>query len=189
MASFNGTMARLGDVHEDAEKSIGEMCDSTTAQLGEVDGGTTAKIGEICDDTAAQITGILNITEKSGDALQQYLNGTLETTDCDEGLAKNILEGLKAIVKAGHELSGALKAAYETVLWAIYEVVDFVEEHPILCTVIVLGIMALLMPWAIKALGFAVTGPVAGIPPTSPVTRKIARLTLSHRIICSFVAV
>ena len=42
----------------------------------------------------------------------------------------------------------------------------FVNEHPVLVqamvTVVAIGILALLVPWAVEALGFAELGPVEG---------------------------
>jgi len=43
---------------------------------------------------------------------------------------------------------------------------EFAREHPVLCTVIVplivLGILTLLVPWALEALGFGELGPIEG---------------------------
>jgi hypothetical protein len=54
----------------------------------------------------------------------------------------------------------AMKEAFEK---AISEAVGFAREHPAYCTLIALGILvALGLPWAIEALGFAELGPLEG---------------------------
>lgn len=45
---------------------------------------------------------------------------------------------------------------------AVDKAVGFARDHPVWCAVIALGILVLLLPWALEALGFAETGPIAG---------------------------
>jgi hypothetical protein len=40
---------------------------------------------------------------------------------------------------------------------------EFAKEHPVFCTVVALGILVLLAPWAIEALGFGELGPIEGM--------------------------
>jgi hypothetical protein len=68
-----------------------------------------------------------------------------------------------AILESGKVLVGAMKETYDKVR----EVAEnFVKEHPILTavivTVIAIGILAVLVPWAVEALGFGELGPIEG---------------------------
>lgn len=53
----------------------------------------------------------------------------------------------------------AMKSAFDK---AIKEVAEFPHDHPIFCTLLALGILVVLSPWVLKALGFAELGPVEG---------------------------
>lgn len=58
---------------------------------------------------------------------------------------------------------GTMKDTYDKVREVAEE---FVKEHPVLVEVLVIvvaiGILAVLVPWAVEALGFGELGPVAG---------------------------
>ncbi|KAI9882913.1 MAG: acetate non-utilizing protein 9 [Watsoniomyces obsoletus] len=85
-----------------------------------------------------------------------------------EYLATAILSNLERLLRAANslelELSGVLKKAYDKACEAADEFKDFVKEHPIateiFCTVIAIGILAVLMPWVLGLLGFGVEGPI-----------------------------
>jgi hypothetical protein len=54
----------------------------------------------------------------------------------------------------------AIREAYDR---AVNEATEFAYDHPVFCTVLALGILAILMPWVVDAaLGFAEIGPCAG---------------------------
>ncbi len=59
---------------------------------------------------------------------------------------------------------------------------QFIKEHPalveVVITVVAIGILALLVPWAVEALGFAELGPVEGIQ--SPFTTERKKETDWH---------
>lgn len=68
---------------------------------------------------------------------------------------------------------------------------SFVHEHPVLTAVIVtivaIGILEMLMPWAIAALGFGEAGPVEG---KSGVSGKSSDdLLIRRRLVCCLVAI
>lgn len=72
-------------------------------------------------------------------------------------------DGIVAALDSGKVLVGAMKETYDKVRLVAEE---FVEEHPILTamivTVIAIGILAVLVPWAVEALGFGELGPIEG---------------------------
>ncbi|KFY04391.1 hypothetical protein V491_09368 [Pseudogymnoascus sp. VKM F-3775] len=45
---------------------------------------------------------------------------------------------------------------------AVSEASGLAHEHPYFCALIAVGILAILMPWVLEALGFAELGPVEG---------------------------
>jgi hypothetical protein len=112
--------------------------------------------------TATEIVKTIYNTEKNGEELKARLTNTIYAYSWTENLAKAVLNALDTAVREGRAMSPALKEAYDKACQAADAVGGFVKEHPIFCTVIVLGILALLMPWVIEALGFAAEGPVAG---------------------------
>lgn len=57
-------------------------------------------------------------------------------------------------------MKGPLKKAYDD---AVAAAVGFAREHPVWTTLIALGILVILLPWVIEALGFGEAGPVAGM--------------------------
>ncbi len=110
-------------------------------------------------EIAASVLDTLFTTEKNGRDLERTLNNIVSTDGWTESLAEAILSGLENALKAGAPMGQAMKEAFER---AMKEAVDFAHDHPVFCTVIALGILVLLVPWAIEALGFAELGPVEG---------------------------
>ncbi|KIX94422.1 uncharacterized protein Z520_09808 [Fonsecaea multimorphosa CBS 102226] len=112
---------------------------------------------------AASILSVLFTAEKPGRDLQDRLNDIVHTNGWYEGLAKRVLDGLIAALQAGKAMGGAIQEAYDKA-YAIGR--DFVREHPVLTaailTVVAIGILVYLAPWAIEALGFGARGPVGG---------------------------
>ncbi len=53
----------------------------------------------------------------------------------------------------------AMKEAFEK---SVKEATDFAHNHPVYFTLIALGILVILTPWAIEALGFGELGPIEG---------------------------
>ena len=88
-----------------------------------------------------------------------------------EYLAQKILTGLETVLKAGKEMNPALKGAYNEACEATKEFKEFVAEHPlatgVFCTVIAVGVLVILAPYAVEALGFGELGPIEGECPFS----------------------
>lgn len=80
--------------------------------------------------------------------------------------AQCVVNSLVDTLNTGKELSGPMKKAFEQATAAVQR---FVKEHPVLVkvtvTLVALGILAVLIPWAIEALGFGRFGPVKGTFP------------------------
>lgn len=81
-------------------------------------------------------------------------------------LALAVLDAIRAALKDGSPLREAMREAYERASEAAKGIADFAREHPLytatICAVIALGILVILAPYIIEALGFGALGPVEG---------------------------
>lgn len=121
------------------------------------------KTGLTEEDLAAEILNTIFTFEKSSEALNIHLQSIVSTTSWTESLARRILDGIVSALDSGKVLVGAMKETYDRVKDVAEE---FVKEHPVLTavivTVIAIGILVVLVPWAVEALGFGELGPVEG---------------------------
>ncbi len=115
------------------------------------------------EQVATSILCTLLTAEKSGHDLDRRLRDLVRPCGWYEGLAKRVLDGLVAAVKSGEAMGGAMKEAFDTASAAASA---FVHEHPVLtaavAVVVAIGILVLLAPLVVEALGFAELGPVEG---------------------------
>src|SRR5580698_3531969 len=84
----------------------------------------------------------------------QHLQDVVHETGWYEDLAAAVLTGLENALKAEAPMGQAVKDAYEKATQIIADVLGFAKEHPVFCTVVALGILVILAPWAIEAVGF-----------------------------------
>lgn len=115
-------------------------------------------------EVAKDVIQILRTTEKGGKGLKSKLDDAVSTTGWTESLAQAILAALATEVQS---LSSASEVFKDAVAQAKTEAFDFVKDHPIFFTIIALGVLVLLMPWVISALGFGELGPIEGELPTN----------------------
>lgn len=115
------------------------------------------------EELATRILDTLFTFEKSSDALAIHLQSIVSTTSWTESLARRILDGIVSALDSGKVLVGSMKETYDKVRLVAEQ---FVKEHPVLTavlvTVIAIGILVILVPWAVEALGFGELGPVEG---------------------------
>jgi hypothetical protein len=120
---------------------------------------TPAPTGEAL---AEKILSILLTADKRSD-IRRQLKDDVQASGWTATLARRVLDGLVNALKSGAPMGGAMKEAFDKASAAAE---TFVHEHPILTavivTVIAIGILEMLMPWAIAALGFGEAGPVEG---------------------------
>ncbi|KAI9867917.1 MAG: hypothetical protein M1813_007739 [Trichoglossum hirsutum] len=110
-------------------------------------------------DIVGDVLNILCNAEKNGRDLERTLQNTVGEYGWTENIAKGTLYGLEKIIKTGASVGQAMKEAIKK---ATSAAVEFAREHPVYATLIALGVLALLMPWAIEWLGFSELGPVEG---------------------------
>ncbi|KAH7398867.1 hypothetical protein DE146DRAFT_510127 [Phaeosphaeria sp. MPI-PUGE-AT-0046c] len=113
----------------------------------------------VADNVVAAIT----LTKFTGPALHMQLDTIVGATGWTENLAKCILEKLSLALQQAHDnLGPVVRNAYH-MAWDVAKGIEgFVVEHPMFCTIIALGVLVIIAPWVIEALGFAELGPVEG---------------------------
>ena len=123
------------------------------------------------DEAASSIVSALMNAEKAGPSLETTIKSIVEQAGgWSHYLAKKLLAAFEAILKALEPLNGAMQEAKDKAIEAFDATEGFAAEHPIatevFCTVLALGILAELLPWAIEALGFwygfGELGPIEG---------------------------
>lgn len=97
---------------------------------------------------------------ESKDELQSKISAIVTTSSWKSKLAEHVLNVLANAIKQAVPMAQALKEAFDKAAAAAAE---FAQDHPELVTLIALGVLALLVPWALEALGFAEIGIVEGV--------------------------
>lgn len=115
----------------------------------------------------ADVVSILRSAEKEGVELAKKVGDTVGAEGWTEWIAEGILNGIKAILDEGPEKMGnAMKVAYDRASEAADALFQFTKDHPIatagLLTIIAVGILVILAPAVVEALGFAELGPIEG---------------------------
>ncbi len=125
-------------------------------------------------DAAATILSALQLAEKRGRHLEAKVQDIVHEAgfaNFKEGIAKKVLVALQKALQEGSPMREAMKDAYEKAIDAADGMAGFSREHPVLtgciCIAVALGILMVLAPVIIEALGFAAEGPVAGRVSTS----------------------
>ncbi|KAJ9602931.1 hypothetical protein H2200_012711 [Cladophialophora chaetospira] len=120
-----------------------------------------AELGHDSGDVqrANEIVEAMQDAEKTGEELRMKVTDVVKVNNWTESLAKAVLARLDDTIKKGVALKGPLKEAYDK---AVAAAVGFARDHPVWTTLIALGMLAILLPWVLEALGFGEAGPVAG---------------------------
>ncbi|KAJ9296065.1 hypothetical protein DTO271G3_5640 [Paecilomyces variotii] len=118
-------------------------------------GEETAQIQKIADD----VLTVLLDAESVDIYTKKELDEIVRTEGWNSCVSEALLSSLINVLKAGASMGTAVKEAFDK---ATYEAMGFAREHPVYCAVIALGIMVILTPWCLEALGFAELGPIEG---------------------------
>lgn len=113
------------------------------------------------------VISILRSAEKDGVELAKRVDDSVGAKGWTEWIAEGVLNGIKAILEEGQEKMGsALKVAYDRASEAADASFQFTKDHPEvmsgMLTIIAVGILVLLAPAFVEALGFAELGPIEG---------------------------
>ena len=112
----------------------------------------------IADDIVQTIAN----AEKGGKDLQNKINDIVGEYGWKERVAEWVLVKLEKVLREAQKLSPALKEAYDKACDEAKSIEGFVQEHPVFCTVIALGVLVLIAPAAVELLGFGELGPIEG---------------------------
>lgn len=139
----------LTGMTDDANEFVGEK--------GHVD--LASKWEHDPQDVAAEVIQVLYEAEEKGRDLEYALQDIVWECGWTQNIAIAVLHGLENALKREYPMGKALKEAFERSTSAA---IGFAREHPVYCTIIALGILVALAPWALEALGFGLEGPLEG---------------------------
>jgi hypothetical protein len=148
---------------------------------------TREKRPQTTESLAKDILSTLYAADTNDEHLIQRLQDVVHETGWYEGLAAAVLTGLENALKAEAPMGRAMKDAYEKAKQVVEDVLEFAREHPVFCAVVALGILVILAPWAIEALGFGELGPIEGMCICAGV--YYANVLFACRNLCCLVAV
>ena len=117
------------------------------------------------DDTAQAAESFVDTlfsAEKNGPKLHQALAEIIQTACLEQYFARAVFEALQKAIETARPMGIALGETYKRVVREIDGIEGFVKEHPVVCAVIAIGILVVLAPWVIEALGFAEGGILEG---------------------------
>ena len=124
---------------------------------------THGKRPQTTESLAAEILSTLYAADANDEHLIQRLQDVVHETGWYENLAAAVLTGLENALKALAPMGQAMKDAYDKATQIVADVLKFGKEHPVFCAVVALGILVILAPWAIEAVGFGELGPIEGV--------------------------
>ncbi|KAI7909240.1 hypothetical protein M9X92_011745 [Pyricularia oryzae] len=103
---------------------------------------------------------------KNGPTLRRQVNDAVGEQGWTESIARAIVAGLEALIKQGRDKIGPVLGDFiDKAEDAAKAVFAFPHQHPYLtagfATIVAVGVLVLVAPWAVEALGLAEMGPVA----------------------------
>jgi hypothetical protein len=124
---------------------------------------THEKRPQTTESLAADILSTLYAADNNDEHLVKRLQDTVHETGWYDNLAAAVLDGLEKALKKKVSMGEAMEDAYEKATQLVEDIWKFAKEHPVFFAVVALGILVILAPWAIEAMGFAEFGPVEGM--------------------------
>ncbi|CZT02741.1 related to lincomycin-condensing protein lmbA [Rhynchosporium agropyri] len=115
-------------------------------------------------ELASSLLSTLFTSSKSISSLQVHLSSQIYSQNrLTTRLAQHLLDGLVHALNSGKVTGSTMREAFDKASTVAEE---FAEKHPVLVAVMVtlvaIGILVLVMPWAVEALGFGELGPIEG---------------------------
>ena len=116
------------------------------------------------DELAEDVVNIIVRAEKAGSGLKAELDAIVGAYGWKERIAEKALEKLSVALQGAHDKLGpAIRDAYHKAWDVANDIEGFVIQRPVMCSIIALGVLVIIAPWVIEALGFAELGPVEGM--------------------------
>ncbi|UPX16188.1 uncharacterized protein EKO05_0006602 [Ascochyta rabiei] len=115
------------------------------------------------DEVARNVVSTILRANKAGTELRAELDVIVGPYGWKEYLAEKVLEKLGAALQGAHDKLGpAIRDAYHKAWNVANDIEGFVIQHPVMCTIIALGVLVIIAPWVVESLGFAELGPMEG---------------------------
>lgn len=135
------------------------------------------------DDIAREVIQIILTAEKRGSDLRSRIEDTVDIEGWTEGIAKAILAKLKQVIDAGwKDMGSVMQDAIDSASNSAQDIFQFAADHPeatsIFCTLVALGVLILIAPWVVEALGFSQLGPVEGKNISNDCTEDVCLLNM-----------
>lgn len=117
------------------------------------------------DDPAQAFLDILRTAEIDDSDLQIRLKSIITVESWTEALAESILHGIVQMICDAEKVASAMEDA---IIKATNQAKVFAKEHPYYTAliaagiVIAIGVLVIVAPWVLEAIGFAARGPRAG---------------------------
>lgn len=108
---------------------------------------------------------------KSGEQLRREVDTIIGEYGWKEKVAEWTLAKLEKALDNVSKLGPAVKEAYEKVCDTAKSVEGFIQEHPVFCTVIALGVLVCIAPPILEILGFGELGPIEGLKTITSISR------------------
>ena len=113
-------------------------------------------------ESASAFVNTIFSAEKNGPELKANLDEIIQTASLKQHFARAVFETLRVAIETARPMGAALGETYKRVVREINEVEGFVKDHPVMCAVIAIGILVVMAPWVVEALGFAEGGILEG---------------------------
>jgi hypothetical protein len=110
-------------------------------------------------DIAREVIKTLYNANKNNNELVKTLNDIVGEYGWVENIGVAILNGLESAIRSGIAMGPVMKEAFDK---ATAAAIGFAREHPVYCAVIALGVLVIIAPWVIEAIGFGQLGPIEG---------------------------
>ena len=119
------------------------------------------------EEAAASIVSALTNAEKPGSEVNEVIQDAVsQAGGWHERIGAAVYHALEKLLQEGSPLRGALAEAYDKAADAAETIFGFARDHPYytaaICAIIVVGILVILAPSIIAALGFGELGPIEG---------------------------
>ncbi|KAK1716237.1 hypothetical protein BDP67DRAFT_611129 [Colletotrichum lupini] len=123
---------------------------------------TTIKI-ELGRDTisAPKFSDMFRLAEKGDRNLDHRHVDLMKAESQTKKITNYIRRSVKVFVRLRDTVTELLKEALGLAIKAGRIMLEFAKEHPVFVTIIAIGVMVIVAPWVIEALGFGELGPIA----------------------------
>jgi hypothetical protein len=110
------------------------------------------------ESIASEIVTII-LNADSPYSLAKQTKEVISINSWTDAIVEAILNGLKNAIKSGAQMA---RAAADALIQAKNAAIEFAVENPEYATLLALGVLALLTPWALEVFGFGELGPIEG---------------------------